>query len=851
VSRGTVSLPTGSVGNAAIASGLDATKITTGTFGVGAFGGCNLSTTGTLVGGASTLGTLSCTTVTTNNNNITAGSGSITSGQHNPTTAATYDLGASATAWKSAYLSSDLTAGGSITASNGLTVSGGTVSLPASSVVNAAVASGLDATKITKGTFGVGAFGGCNITTTGTLGAGASTLGTLSCTTITTNNSSLTVGSGSITSGQHNPTTSATYDLGASGTAWRSAYLSSNLTVGGAITGSNGLALPGQYTCSLPVTFDTVANGVKDIATFACTSTTSGQISFDISVILSQANTSTTKRYLISTRYNVTTGAWQRCIPLSAYSSTGTTDNYELQTQSTAAPAVIIFRLVHSVNTVASTPTVNITATYAQNDVTTFANLVGNAQYTDASWATYSFVSSAALTQVAGQVGVGTLAPSAKFHVAGGSAQFDSNVAVTSALSISNLTATGTVSLPASSITNVNIASGVDASKITSGTLATAQIPNLNASNITSSVYSVGTFASSISASNLGNTQYALLSGSTTNNAQLALVGTAGSYSSSAAVGDVVLQNVGGNLILQSSNGAAAIYVESTNLVGINNASLSYNLNVTGTMRATRAVTTDNLTCGSIGTQGNSISAGTVACTGINPGSAATYDLGTSSITWRNAYLSRTITGTTFTGLPQKYWNAVTQGVASNATRKYYKIGSILDVNNAGNGGGIRVCGGIGGFGTVSHATIDVVISSRDTFGIRGTAIGNPSGASGNDDLAVYVETNGSFTIYVTSLQFCSWDLSVESCGYNTTVLEPSSTATASPTSTLITGSVLSVLDRVTDDGAGATHFNKFTWSSNATNLTWALGGASNSGSISCGPITCTDLTPSGTTSCG
>jgi hypothetical protein len=203
---------------------------------------------------------------------------------------------------------------------------------------------------------------------------------------------------------------------------------------------------------------------------FTCTSTTSGQISFDISTILSQTGTSSTKTYLISTGYNITTGVWQRCIPISVYSSTSTTDNYELQMQSTASPATIKFRLVHSVNSMASTPTVNITATYAQNVVPTFANLTANSQYTDASWAIYGFVSSTALTQVGGQVGVGTLAPSARFHVAGGTAQFDSNVTVASVLSTSNLTATGTVSLPSSSITNANI-SGVDAGKITTGSL--------------------------------------------------------------------------------------------------------------------------------------------------------------------------------------------------------------------------------------------------------------------------------------------------------------------------------------------------------------------------------------------
>ncbi|GAQ92652.1 hypothetical protein KFL_010840040 [Klebsormidium nitens] len=169
-------------------------------------------------------------------------SGSITSGQLNPSATATCDLGASGTAWRNAYLSSNISVGGSITGSNGLTISGGTVSLPSGSISASSVGN-LPASQITSGTFSVGSFGGTNISTTGTLAAGASTLGALTCTTISTENSNITVGSGSITSGQHNPTANATYDLGASATAWRSAYLSSNLSVGGAITGSNGLTV--------------------------------------------------------------------------------------------------------------------------------------------------------------------------------------------------------------------------------------------------------------------------------------------------------------------------------------------------------------------------------------------------------------------------------------------------------------------------------------------------------------------------------------------------------------------------------------------------------------------------------
>jgi hypothetical protein len=544
VVSGAVSLP---------AASLSASALTSGTFSVGTFDSTNISTSGTLGAGASTLG-------------------SLTSGQHNPTATATYDLGASATAWRSAYLSSNLTAGGAITASNGLTVTGastlgsvtsgqynstshatydlgtsgtawrsaylssnltvtsalstsnltatGTVSLPAAS---------LSAPALTTGIFSVGTFGSTNISTLGTLNAGASTLGSLwtsgqlNPTTTATYDlgasgtawrsvyllSNLTAGGvitasngltvtgasalGSVTSGQHNPSTTATYDLGASGTAWRSAYLSSNLTTGGSITASNGLTvssgaltLPGRYVCSLSTTFDTVANGVKDLASFTCTSTTSGQISFDISLILSQTSTSLTKRYIIATGYDITSGGWQRCIPISTFAASGTTDNYELQMQSIASPAAIKFRLVHITNTFASTPIVNITASYAQNDVPTVAHLTGNAQYSDASWSTYGFVSSTSLCQVGGQVGVGTLSPSYGLDVTGtlratSSTVFGSNVSVAGplvaagGLTSSNglVVSAGTVSLPTASLS---------ASVLTTGTFLVATFGSTNVS---------------------------------------------------------------------------------------------------------------------------------------------------------------------------------------------------------------------------------------------------------------------------------------------------------------------------------------------------------------------------------
>jgi hypothetical protein len=150
--------------------------------------------------------------------------------------------------------------------------------------------------------------------------------------------------------------------------------------------------MSGQYTGTFLPTFNTTANGVKDIASFSVTTSTSGQVSFDISIVNSQTGCASTKRYLIAAGYNFTAGAWQRCIPLSSYN--GAADAHELQVQSSTTGANLTrFRLVHTNTAFASTPTVSITAAYAQ-DVPVVINLTTNSQYTDVNWATYGFASS-------------------------------------------------------------------------------------------------------------------------------------------------------------------------------------------------------------------------------------------------------------------------------------------------------------------------------------------------------------------------------------------------------------------------------------------------------------------------
>jgi hypothetical protein len=798
VTSGTVSLPASSVGVAAISGlasvatigsaadlntgvlataripNLSASNINTKTFSVGAFGSTNITTTGTLAAAASTLGTLTCSTITTGNSNINAGTGSIISGQHNPTANATYDLGSSGTAWRSGFFSSNLTVTSAVSTSN-LTATG-TVSLPASSVGVAAISGlatvatsglaanlssgvlaparipNLSASNINTGTFMVGAFGSTNINTTGTIAAvtysglprkywnawtlgvynalvgslykiatilsianasgggsvrisgtlggfgmnqsasldcmissrgaysvkgkvtgyannakgmvdivtyvesiGAftiyikvlgsfvtwdrsvepaginvtvlepsntntsaptgtlntsSVLSILSYTTETSTNttsfgnfvfasnatdltwaSSGSASGGSISCGPVSCTNilvsgsvslpasslrvSAISGLAAVATSGSAADLNSgvlataripNLSASNINTGTftigafgfanisttGALSCGGTSTNSYTISFDsTTANACRDIVQYTGYV---GRASFIVTIVQSIALQTCVKEYAFAGGYNITSGSWQRCIPKSTYNAN--TDACELQMNS--SNAVTKFRLVHSVVNQASSPTITIKAFYSQSHVPALTNLTANAQYTDASSSTYSFLSTTALTTTGGQVGVGMLAPSAKFHVAAGNAQFDcnitvsgsltcttistgnnnvtigtgsitsgqhnpttnatydlgasgtawrsgffsSNLTVTSAVSTSNLTATGTVSLPASSVGVAaisglaTVATSGSAADLNSRVLATARIPNLNASNINTETLTVGAFGS-------------------------------------------------------------------------------------------------------------------------------------------------------------------------------------------------------------------------------------------------------------------------------------------------------------------------------------------------------------------
>ena len=81
----------------------------------------------------------------------------------------------------------------------------------------------------------------------------------------------------------------------------------------------------------------------------------------------------------------------------------------------------------------------------------------------------------------------------------------------------------------------------------------------------------------------------------------VALTAGAGQFSSSAALGDSVIRNIGGKVHLQSGSGAAAVTIDTANRVGINTPSPQYELDVNGTVRAVGFICRPGISFASVG----------------------------------------------------------------------------------------------------------------------------------------------------------------------------------------------------------------------------------------------------------
>ncbi|GAQ91715.1 hypothetical protein KFL_008380060 [Klebsormidium nitens] len=442
--------------------------------------------------------------------------------------------------------------------------------------------------------------------------------------------------------------------------------------------------------------------------------------------------------------------------------------------------------------------------------------------------------------------------------VTAGSSTFSSNLAVTGPI----VTAGGLTSSNGLSVTSGN---AVFAGGLTSSNgLNVASGPATFASNVS---ISGPTSCASLTASGTGTFSSNVSITGPTSCAALTASGT-GSFSSNVSItgpasvaGLLTASNgltVSGGSVSLPSGSIAASSVGNLPASQITSGTFSVgsfgstNISTTGTLGA-GASTLGALTCTTISTGNSNITAGTGTITSgqLNPTTTATYDLGSSNTTWRNAYLSGTMTASNYVGLQRKLWNAGALGIQSIAANSYFKLATLLDSGNTASAQGLRIVGQLGGFGNTQTATVDCTIVSRGNFYVRGTIQGFISGAKQRADIVVYIETNGQYSVYYYNpAQFSVWDLSIEG-GYGTILYEPTSTAITAPTGTLVTSSVLSILTTSSEFSSGTvtTSFNNFSFSNSASsgNPVWNLIGSSNSGSILSGSITSGQHNPSAT----
>jgi hypothetical protein len=278
------------------------------------------------------------------------------------------------------------------------------------------------------------------------------------------------------------------------------------------------------------------------------------------------------------------------------------------------------------------------------------------------------------------------------------------------------------------------------------------------------------------------------------------------------------------------SAGSSTFGAVSCTTITTNNSNISAG---TGSLTAGPA-SLGTITCGAIGTQGNTISAGIITCTAVNPGATNSYDLGTSSATWRNGYFGGTISAGAYTGLTRKYWNKYNLGLI-NETTGYHKLATLLPWTGANNSV-LRVSGQFGG--EAAFTVLDLYISTRPTpLTVSGTAYGNVAAAKAYGDIAVYLESSSNYSVYLSSTkQFGSWDLSVEGSSGNI-LLEPSASNTSSPTGTLQTPSILSQLNVTTELSTKVTTMSTGLSCSNLTAAgTFSLGSLAGSYSNAVGP---------------
>jgi hypothetical protein len=163
-----------------------------------------------------------------------------------------------------------------------------------------------------------------------------------------------------------------------------------------------------KSTISLTRTMPTVINDTVDLGSFTVSS---GAVSMDISVVVSNASFSVAKRYIFPLKYNQTANTWTVAQPISDSGPWVGTQDYALDVN--VNNGVSSLRLRRTLGSVAGTAYVTIQQS-GRTD-TTFTASTATASVTAPS----TLLGTANFGSVAGNVGIGTSAPTETLHVAG------------------------------------------------------------------------------------------------------------------------------------------------------------------------------------------------------------------------------------------------------------------------------------------------------------------------------------------------------------------------------------------------------------------------------------------------
>ena len=125
-----------------------------------------------------------------------------------------------------------------------------------------------------------------------------------------------------------------------------------------------------------------------------------------------------------------------------------------------------------------------------------------------------------------------------------------------------------------------------------------------------------------------------------------------------------------------------------------------------------------------------------------------------------------------------------------NAGTKYYKIATLGTTGDLNNGGRIRITGTIGGYTNSTTTGIDGYINSREALAWGGTLTGYGGDGTAYSDIVIYLEADGTFSVYIVRNTYYQFDLLVwgETAGTYTNKILPcptTDTSITTPTGTL------------------------------------------------------------------